>query len=70
MLDLECKGYLETKGNKVDRSKELMVLGLLEEGKRPSLESWGLFRRSYIHELPSHLSSKSRNVQQVLEMDE
>ena len=22
----------------------------------------GLFRRSYIHELPSHLSSESRNV--------
>ena len=67
MLDLECKGYLETKGNRGDCSKELMVLGLLN---RPSLESWGLFRRSYIYELPSHLSSKSRNAQQVLEMDE
>ena len=30
----------------------------------------GLFRRSYIYKLPSHLSSKSRNAQQVLEMDE
>ena len=67
MLDLERKSYLETKGNGMDRSKELKVLGLQ---KRPSLESWRLFRRSYIHELPSHLSSESRNAQQVLEMDE
>ena len=31
MLDLERKGYLETKGNRVDRSKELKVLGLQED---------------------------------------
>ena len=31
MLDLEHKGYLETKGNRRDRSKELKVLGLQEE---------------------------------------
>ena len=41
MLDLERKGYLETKGNRMGRSKELKVLGLQE---RPSLESWGSSR--------------------------
>ena len=67
MLDLERKGYLETKGNRGDRSKELKVMGLLEKTKSGEL---GLFRRSYIHELPSHLSSESKNAQQVLEMNE
>ena len=31
MLDLERKGYLETKGDGMDRSKELKVLGLQED---------------------------------------
>ena len=51
----------------MDRSKELKVLGLQ---KRPSLESWRFFRRSYIYDLPSHLSSESRNAQRVLVIDE
>ena len=37
MLDLECKGYLETKGDRVDHSKELMVLGLLKKTKSGEL---------------------------------
>jgi len=45
----------------------MVLYWFYEETKSGEL---GLFRRSYIHELPSHLSSKSRNAQQALVMDE
>jgi len=47
--------------------RRFKVLGLLQ---RPSLESWSSLEGLYIHELPSHLSNKSRNAQQALVMDE
>ena len=49
MLDLECKGYLETKGNGRDRSKELKVLGLQEDQVwRVRGSSGGLIYMSYL----------------------
>ena len=39
MLDLERKGYLETKGNGVECSKELMVLYSQRKTKSGELEA-------------------------------
>ena len=66
MLDLERKGYLETKGMRWIALRSLRSW----DCKKTKSGELGLFRRSSIHELPSHLSSESRNAQQVLEMDE
>ena len=65
MLDLERKGYLETKGNRGDRSKELMFLGLLEckedQVWRVGGSSGGLIYMSYlvIYLVSQEMSSKS-----------
>ena len=49
MLDLEHKGYLETKGNGMDRSKELKVLGLQKDQVwRVGGSSGGLIYMNYL----------------------